>query len=159
MQNNSNLEFTRKPLPDVYNVEFFYDKNVEFSNDELGITGNYNSNSGKVEVKLPFEKGAYLLFLNYVGKQLMFSKQPTESENLPLPLDGWIKKQITSDEDIPAECHNFCHYDELNQILTVTLTVPYDYALNYGTQPWCNSIYLQFMTGHRWRFLDRVTGG
>lgn len=158
MQKEENINVsTCKPLPEVNKSVFFYGESKEFSNNELGITGEYHADSGKLEVRMPFERGAYFLFLDYW--QLIISKQPNESDPFPLSSEEWVKKQINSDEDIPEECRSFCHYDEKNNMLVVTLSIPYDYALDYGTQCWCNCTYLQFMTGHRWRFLDRVTGG
>lgn len=159
-QSNEN-KIISHPLPDITKTEFFYGECKQFSNDELGITCDFDARSGRLEVNLSFKKGEFLSFVELADsrRQIGFLKQPHSDCPLPFKSSNLCRKQINSNEDIPADCKDLCHFDKENEILTILMFVPHDYALDYGTYPKSNCIYLQFMTGHRWRFLDRVTGG
>lgn len=160
--NNQTIEkeIIKPSFPDVTETVFCYGKCTRFSNQQLGIKGEFLADSGKLEVKVSFKKGEYLAFVKLSGNsQIAFVKQPNKDCPLPLKDPGWHKAKINSNEDIPLVCKDLCHYDEENECLTFLMFVGNDYVLDYGTYPSSQSIYFQFTTGHRWRFLDRVMGG
>lgn len=139
---------------------FFYGDEQEFTNRDLGIYGHFSSKLGRLMVKMSFNKGEYLLFLeNPSTRTVIVLKQSQDTDELPFQSNKWIKKQINSEKDIPEKCRYYCSYDETNQTLIVDLIISDDHALDYGTRPWCYATFLQFMPGGRWRFLDRINGG
>ena len=134
--NNKAIEkdITKPSFPIVTETVFFYGKCTQFCNYELGVTGKFQADSGKLEVKFPFKKGEYLSFVElFRRRQIAFVKQP--NKNCPLPINdpNWHKKQINSNKDIPSVCQDLCHYDEENEYLTISMSIGNDYALDYGT--------------------------
>jgi hypothetical protein len=159
MKTMQNEVTKNETLPKVSKTVFFYGEGKTFIDDATKIAGEFYT-GGKLIVKIHLKKGEYLLYSEIPQRQ-MFTFVRQLDNNHPLYLDDpkWHRSLINSSKDIPSIYSDLCYYDEENECLTISLSVCNDYAIDYGTYPWANSIYLQFQTGHHWRFIDRVTGG
>lgn len=144
----------------VIETIFFERTDKEFSDKNLKISGMFNATNRLLEVQMHFEKGAYLLLPKDIeDNEILLAKQTGNFDESPLYPNMWNKKQIFCNEDIPIEYRKYCHYDENKQTLFVKLSVTSDYALDYGSIPWCSCTFLHFMPDYKWYFLDRVNGG
>ena len=67
--NNQTIEkeIIKPSFPDVTETVFCYGKCTRFSNQQLGIKGEFLADSGKLEVKVSFKKGEYLAFVKLSG--------------------------------------------------------------------------------------------
>lgn len=171
-------EISKPSFPDVRQCVLFYNnsQDIQFSNLELGITGNFfhqRFDNDKIEIKIHFKKGDYLsygsleqipnIFLIQPNKDCPFLKYHSfawDEAGVVCTTDnaGWIKKQINSNKDIPEICNEICSYDVENECLTIYMLIPHDYVLEYGTIPETQTIYFEFKTGSYHRRLDKMMG-